>query len=251
MQKRGVEFTARTDEAQLINDELLGHLTSLLPRFGPNWHRHSLIGMKVEALSRTLYYADLYKKIVNVPGVILEFGVQWGATLVELINLRSIFEPFNHSRTIYGFDTFEGFTSLSEKDGGYSNIGDYASIEDFFEMLNEILRLHESAAPMSHIKKFELIKGDASNTVNGWLDDNPHAIAAMVIFDMDLYKPTHDVLESLIPRLTKGSLLVFDELNCKHFPGETIALREVIGTNNLRLQRSPSQPFCSWAIWGD
>jgi hypothetical protein len=50
----------------------------------------------------------------------------------------------------------------------------------------------------------------------------------MAIFDMDIYKPTKDVLEKIIPRLVKGSLLVFDELNFKAFPGETIAVNEVL-----------------------
>ena len=138
MIKRGSEFTSRSNSAQAANDELLKLQIALLPEFGPNWHRHSMIGMKVEALARTLYYADLYKKIVNVPGVICEFGVQWGATLVELINLRSILEPFNHSRIIFGFDTFEGFTSVSKEDGDFSKLGDYSSIDHYYETLSSI-----------------------------------------------------------------------------------------------------------------
>jgi hypothetical protein len=68
---------------------------------------------------------------------------------------------------------------------------------------------------------------------------------------MDLYKPTRDVLETILPRLTRGSVLVFDELNCPRFPGETTALAEVLGLDNLRLRRDPHQPYCAWAIWGD
>ena len=52
-----------------------------------------------------------------------------------------------------------------------------------------------------------------------------------------------------MPRLTKGSLLVFDELNSSTFPGETRALAEVVGLGNLRLQRNPNAPNCAWAIW--
>jgi len=251
MKKLGTEFTSSTSAAQKINEELLEFQLKLLPKFGANWHRHSMIGQKVEALARTLYYADLYKKVIGVPGVICEFGVQWGTTMVELINLRSIFEPFNHSRTIIGFDTFEGFTSIDPKDGELSNPGDYSSIHNYYDMLDKILSLHEASAPLAHIQKFELIKGDASITFNNWLNENPHAIVSMAIFDMDLYKPTLDCLENLIPRLTKGSILVFDELNCKVFPGETVALREAIGTHKLKLQRAPYQPFCSWAVWGE
>ena len=50
-----------------------------------------------------------------MPGCILEFGVQWGAGLPQLISLRGIYEPYNYSRHIYGFDTFEGFVNTSEK----------------------------------------------------------------------------------------------------------------------------------------
>lgn len=250
MKKRGNEYAVRSDKEQDVNQQLLEVYASLLPQFGANWHRHSLVGVKVEALARVLYYQHLYEKILSVPGVICEFGVQWGATMVELINLRSIFEPFNHSRTIYGFDTFQGFPSLSEHDGGYSSIGDYSSTEDYKSTLEKLLSLHEAAAPLSHVRKFDLIEGDVSTTFDAWLENNPHIIISMAIFDMDLYQPTLDVLKRIVPRLTKGSLLVFDELNCPNFPGETLAVREVLGTHNLSLQRLPYQPFSSWAVWG-
>jgi hypothetical protein len=73
----------------------------------------------------------------------------------------------------------------------------------------------------------------------------------MAIFDMDVYKPTKDVLQKIIPRLTKGSLLVFDELNCQQFPGETSAVQEVLGLNNLKLHRHQHQSYCAWAIYGE
>jgi hypothetical protein len=117
--------------------------------------------------------------------------------------------------------------------------------------LDEILSIHEMFCPISHIKKYELIKGDASQTFVTWLENNPHAIVSMAIFDMDVYKPTKDVLQKIIPRLTKGSLLVFDELNCQHFPGETTAVQEVLGLNNLKLHRHPHQSYCAWAIYGE
>ena len=64
----------------------------------------------------------------------------------------------------------------------------------------------------------------------------------MAIFDMDIYKPTKDALEAIKPKLTKGSVLVFDELNCPQFPGEMQALHEVFGIGNLKLQNYGHQP---------
>jgi hypothetical protein len=245
------EYTIRTDDIQKRQNDLLGIASNLLPKFGPNWHKHGLVTLKVEALARILYYNELYQKIVNVPGVICEFGVQWGATLTQLINLRAIYEPFNQSRIIYGFDTFEGFPSVTQEDGGFSNVGDYSSVDGYASVLDQILTLQESFSPNAHVRKFGLVVGDAATSIDGWLRDHPHAIVSMAIFDMDLYKPTKAVLKKIMPRLTKGSLLVFDELNCALFPGETSALDEVVGINNLRLRRTPLQPYCAWAVYGE
>lgn len=68
---------------------------------------------------------------------------------------------------------------------------------------------------------------------------------------MDIYKPTKIVLQKIIPRLTRGSILVFDELNCDVFPGETRAVDEVLGLNNLKLYRSKFQPYGAWAVFGE
>jgi hypothetical protein len=241
---RSLEYSKRLQRLNEIAVELL-------PSYGPYWHRHSVVTMRVEALARMLYYNSLYTKIINVPGVICEFGVQWGATLSQLINLRSIHEPFNYSRSIYGFDTFSGLKQVTQKDGILANEGDYSVVNKYEETLDEILSLLEADSPMNHLKKFELIKGDACLTIDTWLEKNPHAIISMAIFDMDIYEPTKVVLAKILPRLTKGSLLVFDELNYAAFPGETLAVNEVLGLNNIRLQRSPLQPHCAWAVFGE
>jgi hypothetical protein len=251
LKKIGVEFTEKSSSEQSDDNDLLNLAQSLLPKYGHHWNIHNLVTLKRQSLSRILYYNLLYQKIIDVPGVICEFGVQWGATLAQLINLRGIYEPFNFSRKIFGFDTFEGFSTIDQKDGGFSKIGDYATTSDYENTLEVILNIHESFSPIQHIKKFELIKGDASSTIHTWLEQNPHAIVSMAIFDMDVYKPTKDVLKKIIPRLTKGSLLVFDELNCQHFPGETSAVNEVLGLNDISLKRYPHQPYCAWAVFGE
>jgi hypothetical protein len=251
LRKIAGEFTQQSTSEQDLHRELFDIARVLLPRYGHQWNIHNLVTTKRQSVSRLLYYNDLYQKIVDVPGVICEFGVQWGATMAQLINLRGIYEPFNHSRKIIGFDTFEGFPDVDSKDGNFSKIGDYSTMEDYETVLERILTIHERFSPIPHMKKFELVKGDASVSAERWLAENPHAIVSMAIFDMDVYKPTRDVLEQIRPRLTRGSLLVFDELNCPHFPGETAALDEALGIGNLRLRRHPHQPYCAWAIYGD
>jgi hypothetical protein len=245
------EPISRSNFESDLDARLHRHAINMLPGFGEHWSIHSLVMLKRIALSRIIYYHELYKKIIDIPGVVCEFGVHWGATLSLLLNLRGIYEPYNISRKIYGFDTFEGFPVIDRKDGPMAEIGDFKTLKNYELVLDEILAIQEQFSPLNHIKKFELIKGDASVTINNWLSNNPHAVISMAIFDMDIYKPTRDVLEKIVPRLTKGSLLIFDELNCSFFPGETSALQEVLGLNNIRLHRFPHQSYCAWTVFGE
>ena len=194
---------------------------------------------------------ELYQKIVEVHGVIMEFGVRWGQNLALFTNLRGIYEPYNYNRKVVGFDTWEGFPSVNSKDGAKVKPGDYGVSEGYENHLATMLEYHESECPISHKQKFELIKGDASDTLTQYLEKNPETIVALAYFDFDIYQPTKDCLELLLPRLTKGSVLAFDELNCPEFPGETLALMEVMGLGKYAIRRSPLNPLIAYMTIGD
>jgi hypothetical protein len=244
--EKGEVIGYRSSE-QLSNDEKFKDLAmKVIKDSGDNWSIHGLSVMKRNSIARVIYYHDLYQKCINIPGVICEFGVHWGAGMSTLLNLRSILEPYNHSRQIVGFDTFEGFASTHGKDGANVQDGDYESRLGYEEILSQVLEYHESIAPFPEVKKHNIVKGNVLDTVPKWLDDNPHASISMAIFDMDIYTPTKKTLELVIDRMPKGSILVFDEFNCPFFPGETQAVNEVIGIRNLRLQKHPLQTYCAF-----
>jgi hypothetical protein len=75
-------------------------------------------------LSRILFMNELYFKIIEVHGVVIEFGVRWGQNMALYSNFRGIYEPFNYNRKIVGFDTFEGFPEVDLKDGQKVEKGD-------------------------------------------------------------------------------------------------------------------------------
>ena len=56
------------------------------------------------------------------------------------------------------------------------------------------------------------------------------------------------MLEAFLPKMPRGALIVFDELNAKMFPGETVAVDEVIGIKNLKIQRFPFDSYVSYAV---
>ena len=227
------EFLDFLKNSKIPDDELLSNLGLYLNR---------------QTLSRLIFIVDLYKKIVNVHGVVMEFGVRWGQNLSLFSNCRGMFEPFNYSRKIIGFDTFEGFPSVDKKDGSLVSKGDYSVSAKYKDLLESILLYHESESPIAHKRKFELVQGDASKTIIQYLNKHPETIVSLAYFDFDIYKPTKDCLEAIIPRLTKGSIVVFDELNCVEFPGETLALMEVLGLSKYAIKRSPLNPLISYFI---
>ena len=65
------------------------------------------------ALSHILFMHSLYRRIINVHGIVAEFGVRWGRNLALFTEFRNIDEPYNTTRKVVGFDTFEGFPSVS------------------------------------------------------------------------------------------------------------------------------------------
>jgi len=190
-------------------------------------------------LSRLLFLDHLYKQSIDVPGVVMEFGTRWGQNLSIFSALRGIYEPFNRHKKIIGFDTFEGFPSVSEKDGNSEMIftGNLAVGENYEDYLSSLLDIQEQDNPLAHIKKYELCKGDAVQALPAYLERNPETIIGLAYFDLDLYEPTKACLELIKPRLVKGSVLGFDELNDPDSPGETIALLETFGLNNISLKR--------------
>ena len=220
------QFTSLLQNSPLPEDELL-----------PN------IGLYVtsKAFSRMLFFYEIYKRIIHTHGIIAEFGVRWGQSLSLLSALRGIFEPFNRHRKIVGIDTFSGFKGLSDKDGSHCRCvdGSFSVSDDYEGYLAKILALQETLNPASHLTKFQLVKGDACETVPQYFKDHPETIISLAIFDFDIYKPTKAALEAVKPHLMRGSILVFDELCDDIFPGETVALNEVFGLNNVRIQRLP------------
>jgi len=201
-----------------------------------------------QTLSRINFMQKLYQMIVPVHGVIMEFGVRWGQNMALFSTLRGIHEPFNYNRKIIGFDTFDGFPSVASQDGDGVQAGDYGVVENWEEELEGILDFHTQNAPIPHKKKHELLQGDATLTLPDYLERHPETIVALAYFDFDIYKPTRDCLEAIMPYLTKGSILAFDELNTPQFPGETIAVREVLGLSRYAIRRDPSNPLTSYLV---
>jgi hypothetical protein len=194
-----------------------------------------------QSWARMLFMHEIYKMILDVPGVVMEFGVRWGQNMALFQSFRGLYEPFNHHRKIVGFDTFTGFPGVDPKDGNAEGMAKstYSVTDGYKAYLERILSYHESESPIAHKQKYELVVGDACETLPRYLKEQPETIVALAYFDFDIYQPTLKCLQAIRPHLTKGSIVGFDELAQRSFPGETIAFQEVLGSLNVRLRRLP------------
>jgi hypothetical protein len=205
-----------------------------------------------QSLTKFLTRYELFKAQLDVNGSIVEVGVHRGASLMSWAHLSAILEPVNYLRRIIGFDTFSGFVDIDAKDSTgaseYLRKGGFDAGEDAEGDLLQAIALYDENRLMNHIPKVELVRGDVCKTLPDYLDANPHLVVSLLHLDADLYAPTKVTLQCLLPRMPKGAIVVFDELNMNLFPGETLGTMEVVGLNMLRLRRFPFATSMSYAV---
>lgn len=192
---------------------------------------------------------ELFKLSLPVKGSIVECGVFRGFSLMTFAQLSAALEPNNLTRRIYGFDTFGGFPSVSTQDQPQQTgaaIGDLEA--DSYDELSRLIEVFDDDRFLGHISKVQLIKGDVVETIPSFLSDNQHLVVSMLFLDLDLYEPTAAALRHFVPRMPKGAILAFDELDNPIWPGETMAVLAELGINNLELRRFEFDPYIGYAV---
>lgn len=146
----------------------------------------------------------------GVPGDMAEVGVFRGNSAAVLAHYARL-----SGRTVYLFDTFEGFDSRDLK-GIDKQRG-----EDF------------SATSLPEVEKLvgqnnvEIIKGYFPQSIPPALNDKNFAV---VHLDCDLYEPMRNGVEFFYPRLSPGGLMLLHDYSSGHFPGAKQAIDDFTRT---------------------
>ncbi len=168
-------------------------------------------------ITRFLALYEVFKRALPIKGSVVECGVNRGFGLMTWAKLGAILEPVNLTRRIYGFDSFAGFPSIAAKD--------------------RTGPAWETAAPGGlHADSYEEL-----------IADHPHLVVSLLFMDFDLYEPTKVALEHFVPRMPKGAIIAFDELDNPLWPGETNALIDTLGMGKLQLERLEFDPYVAFA----
>lgn len=116
-------------------------------------------------------------------GVIAEFGVRNGHS----INILAQLFP---NRTLYGFDSFEGIPDA----WGDEPAGTYTTGGAFPQVANNVTLIH----------------GWFNKTLPIFIKNHDEKIA-LINIDCDIYSSTKDIFQYLGPKITEGTVVVFDE----------------------------------------
>lgn len=206
-----------------------------------------------QSLSRFVAQYELFKLQMGIKGSVVECGVHHGGSLMTWAKLSSALEPIAFDRRIFGFDTFEGFPSINSKDlGEYGNkeakVGGFQAPYDVFEELKKVIEDYNSNRFINEIEKVYLIKGDALQTIPLFLKENPHLLISLLFMDFDLYEPTKIALHHFLPRMPKGAVLAFDELNNPWWPDETQAVLEELNVSHYKFEKFTFDPNISYIV---
>lgn len=164
----------------------------------------------------------------NILGAIAEIGVYRG-------EFAAILNQLFFDRTLYLFDTFEGFSEndiLDGEEGKHSQ----AAVGDFENTNIELVM-----SRMAHPEKVVVLKGYFPATTEG-LEDT----FAFVSLDVDLYKPTVAGLDYFYPRLVKGGCIFIHDYNNRRYKGVRKAVDEFTEANGVPLVQLPD--FAGTAI---
>jgi len=211
-----------------------------------------------QSLARFMARYELFRLIQNVHGSIVECGVLFGGGLMSFAKLSAILEPYNFQRRIVGFDTFTGFPEihaadiqgLPDRKSAHLKQHGFAAEHAHSDIL-EAVAIFDMNRMLNHFPKVAVVKGDFNETAPQYLRDHPHLLISLLYLDFDIYAPTKKALELFLPRMPKGAVIAFDELNEEAFPGETLAVLDVLPINQWKIRRFDFEPRISYAVVGD
>ncbi|MGQ4005915.1 TylF/MycF/NovP-related O-methyltransferase [Francisellaceae bacterium CB300] len=184
---------------------------------------------------------ELYKKIINLLGAIVECGLFKGNSFFRLAHFRDLLES-RYSRKLIGFDIFGVFPQTNFEDykkylNAFTNSAGSNSIE-----LDEINKIME----YKQLVNYEFIKGNINETIVRYCKNNEHLKIALLHIDTDVYEPAVTIFENMYNRVVRGGVIMFGDYGT--FPGETKAVDEFFADKGLIIQKLPMSHIPSFVI---
>lgn len=192
-------------------------------------------------IAKLLNHLEIYKKILDLPGDILEFGVYKGTSLVRLLSFRNLLENEN-SRKVFGFDIYGKFPDSLALESDKQFVQKFENAGGYGISKKEL----EFHLQNKGFKNFELIEGDILKTLPEFLANNPSSKISLLHIDVDVYEPSKIILEKLWDKIVKGGILMLDDYGTVQ--GETKAVDEFFADKNIIINKPRFNHIPSYII---
>jgi hypothetical protein len=186
-------------------------------------------------IAKSIAHYELYKKIVGLPGEVIECGVFKGTSLIRFATYREMLES-QFSRKIIGFDTFGKFPDNVSLETDKEFIKSFEADAGNGMSKDELENILE-------YKKFQnifLVKGFIPDSFQEYFNKKPATQIALLHIDVDVYEATKACLDYLYERVVRGGIIVFDDYG--QVEGATKAINEFIksfGKNDSLIKKMP------------
>jgi hypothetical protein len=203
-----------------------------LKNFGYQITRANSISLSYKILNGYRYFHDKFERIKDIEGDIVECGVGFGHTLFLLSYLAEI---ENKKRTVWGFDSFEGFPEPTKEDKSIRNPkkGEWkvitpAELKDIF--------FRRCGLPAKSEEYLKIVKGYFRDS----LPNHEVKKIAILHLDADLYDSYKVCLEHFYSKVERNGFILFDEYMQKNtqevFPGAAMAINEFFADKKEKIE---------------
>ena len=185
-------------------------------------------------LRRSFYLYELFKRVEKIEGSVIECGVGEGQTRALFCSLITL---ENTDRSLWGFDTYEGFPEPAPQDELDNNEKMKKRLESYRKfdvkwVRKTLLDFGISASDID--RRIVFAKGVIPNSLSLY-DNHP---VALLHLDLDIYSSYKEAMNFFWDKVTPGGIIAFDEYNkpmdIYKWPGAGKAINEFLDSKNLR-----------------
>ena len=201
---------------------------------------HYNLFMNEERFSKLLIHYEVFKKIKNIPGSIIECGVFKGTSFSRFAMLRELIGNKKKNKLV-AFDVFSdefpntNFQNEKIQRKHWIKTAGGSSIST-----NQIDKIFKK----KKIENYELIKGDVLKTIPKFIKNNPKLKICLLNIDIDFVETTQCVLDNFYDKVVKGGIVLFDNYQGvgtggTFYKGETDTINKFLKKINKKVIKFP------------
>ena len=177
-------------------------------------NRYPIISDQVDQADVHIVLEQLERVLAaGIPGDIVEFGCYIGTTSLFI---RRLLDGASENRSFHVYDSFEGLPPKNKEDDSPAGIGFRAGAL--------------SISKKQFIREFQKANLKVPVIHKGWFNDltadDVPAHIAFAFLDGDFYQSIKDSLALVLPRMSRGGVIVIDDYAREALPGVAKAVHE-------------------------